>query len=72
MSRRNRAVKRESSGHRYSNLTIQNFINRMMRGGKKSVAQHVMYDTLGLIERTRKAQSGGCVRSGHAQRHADN
>ena len=50
MSRRNRAVKREIKPDiRYSNQTIQNFINRMMRGGKKSVAQHVMYDTLALV-----------------------
>jgi small subunit ribosomal protein S7 len=51
MSRRNRAVKREIKPDiRYNNTTVQNFIHRMMRGGKKSVAQHVMYDTLSLIE----------------------
>ena len=55
MSRRNRAVKREIKPDiRYSNLIIQNFINRMMRGGKKSVAQHVMYETLTLIEERAK------------------
>jgi small subunit ribosomal protein S7 len=55
MSRRNRAVKREIKPDiRYSNVTVQNFINRMMRGGKKSVAQHVMYDTLALIEERAK------------------
>jgi small subunit ribosomal protein S7 len=55
MSRRNRAVKREIKPDiRYSNQTVQNFINRMMRGGKKSVAQHVMYETLTLIEERAK------------------
>jgi small subunit ribosomal protein S7 len=55
MSRRNRAVKREIKPDiRYNNPTIQSFINRMMRGGKKSVAQHVMYDSLALIEERAK------------------
>ena len=55
MSRRNRAVKREIKPDiRYNNPTVQNFINRMMRGGKKSVAQHVMYETLTLIEERAK------------------
>ena len=55
MSRRNRAVKREiKPDTRYSNLIVQEFINRMMRGGKKSVAQRVMYDTLGLVEQRAK------------------
>jgi small subunit ribosomal protein S7 len=55
MSRRNRAVKREIKPDiRYSNQTVQNFINRMMRGGKKSVAQHVRYETLTLIEERAK------------------
>ena len=39
---------------RYSSVTVQEFINRMMRGGKKSAAQRVMYDTLGLIEERAK------------------
>jgi small subunit ribosomal protein S7 len=55
MSRRNRAVKREIQPDiRYNSLTAQNFINRMMRGGKKSVAQGVLYDTLDLIEQRAK------------------
>ncbi len=55
MSRRNRAVKREIKPDiRYNSPTIQNFINRMMRGGKKSVAQKVLYDTFELIEQRAK------------------
>jgi len=55
MSRRNRAVKREIVPDiRYSSVTVQGFISRMMRGGKRSVAQRVMYDTLGLVEQRAK------------------
>ena len=62
MSRRNRAVKREIVPDiRYSNVTVQGFISRMMRGGKRSVAQRVMYDTLGSDRTARQAQPDGCV-----------
>lgn len=55
MSRRNRAVKREIKPDiRYNSLTVQEFINRMMRGGKKSVAQRVLYDTFDVIEQRAK------------------
>ncbi len=35
---------------RYHNTLIAMFINRMMRGGKKSVARRVMYDALTIVE----------------------
>lgn len=55
MSRRSRAVKREIvPDTRYNSAVIQNLINRMMRGGKKSVAQGVMYDTMEIIEQKAK------------------
>ena len=55
MSRRNRAVKREIiPDAKYNSPVITELINRMMRGGKKSVAQRVMYDTLTLIEERAK------------------
>jgi len=55
MSRRNRAFKREISPDiRYNSLMVQMFINRMMYSGKKSTAQHIMYDTLALIEERSK------------------
>ncbi len=51
MSRRNRAIKREIQPDiRYNSLLVQMFINRMMTRGKKSTAQHIMYDALALIE----------------------
>jgi len=55
MSRRSRAVKREISPEpKYNSQVVAEFINRMMHGGKKSVAQRVMYDALALIEQRAK------------------
>lgn len=55
MSRRNRAFKREISPDiRYNSLMVQMFVNRMMLNGKKSTAQHIMYDALALIEERSK------------------
>ncbi|MBN1487208.1 MAG: 30S ribosomal protein S7 [Anaerolineae bacterium] len=40
---------------RFNSIRVQKFINRMMIGGKKSVAQGVMYDAMELIaEHTKK------------------
>ena len=55
MSRRNRAVKREIiPDSKYNSPVITEFVNRMMHGGKRSVAQRVVYDTLDLIEQRAK------------------
>ena len=55
MSRRNRAIKREIQPDiRYNSLMVQMFINRMMLNGKKSTAQHIMYDALALVEERSK------------------
>jgi small subunit ribosomal protein S7 len=55
MSRRNRAIKREIQPDiRYNSLMVQMFVNRMMLNGKKSTAQHIMYDALALIEERSK------------------
>src|SRR5258708_25749087 len=35
---------------RYRNIYVAMFINRMMRGGKRSVARRVMYNALTLVE----------------------
>jgi small subunit ribosomal protein S7 len=51
MSRRNRPPKRQTPvDQKYNNLHVQMIINRMMRGGKKSTAQSLMYTALDLIE----------------------
>jgi small subunit ribosomal protein S7 len=36
--------------NKYNSLTVAMLINRMMRGGKKSTAQTIMYDALDIIE----------------------
>ncbi|PJF27489.1 MAG: 30S ribosomal protein S7 [Phototrophicales bacterium] len=36
--------------NKYNSLTVAMMINRMMRGGKKSTAQTIMYDALDIIE----------------------
>jgi small subunit ribosomal protein S7 len=51
MPRRYRPVHRPTiPDARYNNILIAMFINRMMRGGKKSVARSVMYKALALVE----------------------
>ena len=51
MARRSKPEKREVPPDvRYQNLYVQNFINRMMRRGKKSVATTIVYDSMQLIE----------------------
>lgn len=50
MARRTRPAKRITPPDaKYSSPVVQEFINRMMRDGKKSVATRVMYDTLTLV-----------------------
>ncbi len=42
---------------RFNNIQISMFINRMMRGGKKSVARSVMYGALDLVEDRAKREA---------------
>ena len=47
MSRRRRAVKREISPDPvYGSKIIGKFINKVMEGGKKSVARHIVYNAI--------------------------
>ena len=56
MSRRTRPAKRTiNPDARCHSVMLQDFINRMMRDGKKSVATHVMYTSLDLVaDRTKR------------------
>ena len=56
MSRRARPAKRTiNPDARYNSQMLQDFINRMMRDGKKSVATRVMYSSLDLVaDRTKR------------------
>lgn len=55
MSRRNRPDKFVIPPDvRYNSVQVQSFINRVMKGGKKSVATRIVYDAFDLIaERTK-------------------
>jgi small subunit ribosomal protein S7 len=51
MSRRAKPLKRETLPDvRFDNQYIQQFIHRIMRRGKKSIAQGMMYDSLAIVE----------------------
>lgn len=52
MSRRKKTIKRRDIGADpvYQNRLIMRFINRLIRDGKKSIAQKVMYDALDKIK----------------------
>ena len=58
MSRRNKPEKREIlPDARFQSVSLQNFINRVIRDGKKSVATTAVYDAMDLIE-ARAKRSG--------------
>jgi len=51
MPRRYRPPKRETdSDIRYNSVVVAQFINKIMQDGKKSVATHIMYDAMDIIE----------------------
>ena len=52
MSRRKSAVKRTIlPDARYDSQTVSKFINVLMYAGKKSTAEHILYDALAMIEK---------------------
>jgi len=52
MPRRNRPAKREvPPDARYQSVIVSNFINRVMKSGKKSTAERVIYTALDTIEK---------------------
>ncbi len=51
MPRRGRVTKREiNPDPRYQNVTVAKVINKVMRGGKKSLAQAIVYGALDIVE----------------------
>ena len=51
MSRRQRAVKRETPPDpQYGSTTVTKFINNLMLDGKKSVAERIFFDAMRVIE----------------------
>ncbi|MCZ6759687.1 MAG: 30S ribosomal protein S7 [Gemmatimonadetes bacterium] len=58
MSRRQKAIKRRiPPDPRYDSQTVSKFINSLMLGGKKSVAESIFYKAMDVIEQ-RAGQSG--------------
>ncbi len=52
MPRRAHYIKRDPGfDPRYNNAVVARFINKIMIGGKKGVAEHIIYDALEIIER---------------------
>jgi small subunit ribosomal protein S7 len=55
MSRRSKPEKREIiPDARYNSVHIQSFINRVFRNGKRSIATHLVYNALDMIEERTK------------------
>ncbi|MBN1964735.1 MAG: 30S ribosomal protein S7, partial [Anaerolineae bacterium] len=55
MPRRYRPAKREIEPDvRYGNVNVTKFVNRMMRGGKKSTAIRIIYEAFEIIEQRAK------------------
>lgn len=55
MSRRNRPERRKIEPDvRYNSVQVQNFINYVMKDGKKSLATRLVYDAFDLIEERAK------------------
>ena len=58
MPRRYRPPKREIEPDvRYNNVMVAQFINKIMKKGKKSLAARIMYDTLDMVEERMKRPS---------------
>ena len=58
MSRRSRAVKRETPADpKFESRTVTKFINNLMYDGKKSVAERIFYDAMDILEQ-RAGQPG--------------
>jgi small subunit ribosomal protein S7 len=55
MSRRNKPERREIAPDvRYGNVQVANFINYVMRNGKKSLASRLVYEAFDLVEERAK------------------
>ena len=51
MPRRYRPPKRETKPDiKYDNVIVAKFINKLMQGGKKSLAARILYNSFGIIE----------------------
>ena len=69
MPRRSRAIKREiPPDAKYNNVTVSMVINKIMKCGKKSTAERIVYDALNIIEQ--QSPEAGVTVLEHAVRNA--
>lgn len=69
MPRRSRAIKREiRPDAKHNNVTVAGVINKVMKCGKKSTAERVVYGALDIIEK--QAPEAGVTVLEHAVRNA--
>ncbi len=70
MPRRSRATRREIPPEaKYNNVIVARVINRVMRCGKKSTAERIVYGALDIIEQQQSSEEGVTVLE-HAVRNA--
>ena len=62
MPRRNRAIKRiVPTDAKYDNVTVAQFINKIMKQGKKSTAQKIVYSALETLEQQESKAAAGIL-----------
>ena len=72
MPRRREVPKREIlPDPKYGSQDVSKFVNVLMTGGKKSVAERIIYGALDQIKKKSRQGSAGSVQSGAQQREAD-
>ena len=73
MPRRREVPKREIlPDPKFGNVELSKFMNVIMEGGKKAVAERIIYGALDLIEKKNPGQgSAGSLHNRHQQRQAD-
>ena len=71
MSRRQRAVKRETPADpQYGSGTVTKFINTLMYDGKKSTAESIFYDAMRIVEEKTGQPGDERLQAGAEQRQA--
>jgi small subunit ribosomal protein S7 len=71
MPRRREVPKREIlPDPKFGNVELSKFMNVIMEGGKKAVAERIIYGALDLIEKKHPARTRWKLRCCHQQRQA--
>ena len=71
MSRRHKAERREvNPDPKFSDLVVSKFMNSIMKQGKKSVAERIVYGALERMQSRAKSDPIQLFHAGAGQRHA--